>query len=388
MIIDRRLFLDQIHQEFQVHSVCGLLGPRQCGKTTLSLQFAKQSKWPIHTFDCENPLHLTRLENPMTALEDLQGLIVIDEIQRRPDLFPVLRVLVDQGPQKKFLITGSASRDLIAQSSETLAGRIGYIQLAPFSINEALDWKKLWYWGGFPKSYLAENEALSIRWRDAYIQSFLERDVAQLGFDIMPQEMGKLWRMLAHMNGQILNVHRLAEALGVDERTIKRYLNILEGTFMITLLRPWHTNLNKREVKSPKIYIRDSGLLFRLLSLNDEQIPFHPNIGAIFEGFVIEMIQRQFQCYDNLFFWGAHSGAELDLLFVSGQNKIGIEIKMTDHPTISKSMHQALTTLDLDHLYLIIAARTEPFALDKKVLCLSVQDLPSQTLQTFIRNQP
>lgn len=375
MIIDRSHFLEQINQEFKIHSVCGLLGPRQCGKTTLALQYAQQFDLPVHTFDCEDPLHLTRLEHPMTALEDLQGLIVIDEVQRRPDLFPVLRVLVDRDPKKRFLITGSASRDLIEQSSETLAGRIGYIQLSPFSIDEAPDWKKLWHWGGFPKSYLAEDEALSLRWRDAYIQSFLERDVAQLGFDIMPREMGKLWRMLAHMNGQILNVHRLAESLSIDERTIKRYLNILEGTFMLMLLRPWHTNLGKREVKSPKVYIRDSGLLFRLLSLKDDQTPFYPNIGAAFEGFTIEMIQRKFQCYENLFFWNVHSGAELDLVFVSGQKKIGVEIKMTDHPTISKSMHEALKTLELDHLYFVIAANTTPFLLDKKVSCLNIKDI-------------
>lgn len=377
MAIDRAYFLDQISQEFKVHSVCGLLGPRQCGKTTLSLQYAAQFSFPVHTFDCENPIHLTRLEDPLTALESLDGLIVIDEVQRRPDLFPVLRVLVDRYPEKRFLITGSASRDLIAQSSETLAGRIGYIQLSPFSIDEVSDWRQLWHRGGFPKSYLAVDEASSLKWRDSYIQSFLERDVAQLGFDIMPRAMGQLWRMLAHMNGQILNVHKLAEAIDVDKRTINRYLSILEGTFMITLLRPWHTNLGKREVKSPKVYIRDSGLLFRLLSLKEDQIPFYPDIGAAFEGFAVEMIQRKFQCYENLFFWNVHSGAELDLVFVSGQKKIGIEVKMTDHPRITKSMHQALGTLGLDRMYLIIAAQTKPFFLDadKKVSCLNITDI-------------
>lgn len=379
MIIDRSFLLKEIEQEFEVHSVCGLLGARQCGKTTLSLTYAKQKHSAVHIFDCEDPVHLALLDNPLMVFENLQGLIVIDEVQRRPDLFPVLRVLVDRYPDKKFLITGSASRDLIAQSSETLAGRIGYIQVPPFSIDEVgiEDWKKLWHRGGFPKSYLAKNDHLSMRWRDAYIQTFLERDIAQLGFNIVPSQMGKLWRMIAHMHGQVLNVHLLAEAIDLDQRTIKRYLSILEGAFMITILRPWSASLNKREVKSPKVYIRDSGLLFRLLSLNEEQIPFHPNLGSAFEGFAIEMLQRRFKLYENLFFWGIHSSAELDALAVYGQQKIGFEIKMTDHPQISQSMYRALDLLNLDHLYLIIPMTTKTFPMDKKISCVSITMLES-----------
>ncbi|MEK7654748.1 MAG: ATP-binding protein [Pseudomonadota bacterium] len=379
MIIDRSFLMQEIAQEFEIHAVCGLLGARQCGKTTLSLMYAEQQKMPIHIFDCEDPVHLASLDNPLMVFEGLDGLIVIDEIQRRPDLFPVLRVLVDRYPSKRFLITGSASRDLISQSSETLAGRIGYIQVPPFSINEVSteDWKKLWYRGGFPKSYLATSNNLSMRWRDAYIRTFLERDIAQLGFNIVPHQMGKLWRMLAQMHGQTLNVHMLAEAIDMDQRTIKRYLGILEGAFMITLLRPWSASLNKREVKAPKVYIRDSGLLFRLLSLNEEQIPFYPNLGATFEGFAIEMLQRHFQLYENLFFWGIHNSAELDVLTVHGQKKIGFEIKMTDHPKISQSMHTALELLNLDHLYLIIPMATRTFPMDKKVSCVSITALES-----------
>jgi predicted AAA+ superfamily ATPase len=379
MIINRSFLLEQIEQEFEIHSVCGLLGARQCGKTTLSLTYAQQRQTPVHIFDCEDPVHLASLDNPLMVLEELEGLIVIDEIQRRPDLFPVLRVLVDRHPNKKFLITGSASRDLISQSSETLAGRIGYIQVPPFSIDEvsAENWKKLWHRGGFPKSYLAKTTQLSMRWRDSYIQTFLERDLAQLGFNIVPRQMGKLWRMLAQMHGQILNIHILAEAIDMDQRTIKRYLGILEGAFMITLLRPWSNSLNKREVRSPKIYIRDSGLLFRLLSLNENQIPFYPNLGATFEGFGIEMLQHHFQLYENLFFWGIHSSAELDALAVHGQKKIGFEIKMTDHPKISQSMHKAVELLNLDHLYLIIPMATPTFPMDKKISCVSISALES-----------
>ena len=263
MLIPRDNIISKILCEYDSHQICALLGPRQCGKTTIVKNFASNIEEPVAFFDLENPLHIARLESPMLALEDGKEFIIIDEVQLRPDLFPVLRVLVDENPSKKFLITGSASRDLLKQSSETLAGRIGYLQITPFNISEAKDWKKLWRVGGFPKSFLSKSEIASERWRDEYIKTFLERDILKLGFDITPHLITKLWKMIAYSHGQILNIHSLGQSLAIDQRTVKKYLEILEGAFMINILKPFHTNLMKRQVKSPKIYIRDSGLLHR-----------------------------------------------------------------------------------------------------------------------------
>lgn len=255
--------------------MCALLGPRQCGKTTIAKEYAGLIKKKIHFFDCENPLHLAKLVSPMLTLGRLERLIIIGEVQLRTDLFSVIRVLVDENKNIKFLITGSASRDLIRQSSETLAGRVGYHQITPFNIREADDWKKLWLRGGFPRSYLANSDKSTEIWRDEYIKTFLERDILNLGLEISSIAAGKLWWMLSFMHGQILNIDNLSAALSLDRRTIFRYLNVLEGVFMITILRPWHSNLKKREVKSAKIYIRDSGILYRLLrlSVSDEEFP-------------------------------------------------------------------------------------------------------------------
>jgi hypothetical protein len=376
MNIDRDKLLVKIDEEYEVHQVCALLGPRQCGKTTLARRYMSQSQDQVHFFDCENPMHLARLENPMLTLEPLSGLTVIDEVQLRPDLFPVLRVLVDNNPRQKYLITGSASRDLIRQSSETLAGRIGYHQITPFSLEEVDDWSLLWQVGGFPKSFLAKTSKGSERWRDEYIKTFLERDILSLGLEVSPQLAGKLWKMLAHMHGQILNIQSLSKSLGVDQRTIKRYLMILEGAFMITLLKPWHTNLGKREVKSPKVYIRDSGLLHRLLGFNSENFKFNPSLGSSFEGFAIEELARIFSSYDQMYFWSIHNGAELDLLIENGVDKIGFEIKCIDKPHITKSMRIALEDLALRHLYLIVPGEHN-FKLDEKITCLGVASIKS-----------
>ena len=383
MHIYRGNFLNKISQEFEIHQVCALLGPRQCGKTTLAKELASQSQIPVHFFDCENPLHLARLKSPLIAFQELQGLIVIDEVQRRPDLFPVLRVLVDEDKSKQFLITGSASRDLIHQSSETLAGRIGYYQITPFSLDEVEDWHKLWLRGGFPKSYLASSSKLSLRWRDEYILSFLERDLPALGFNITPYLIGKLWRMLAHLHGQTLNYHDLSRSLDVDQRTIKKYLHILEGAFMITLLKPWHTNLSKREVKAPKIYIRDTGLLHRLFMLPEDNIEDHPKLGASYEGFAIEQILRRFNNDQGSYFWATHNGAELDLLIHYQDKTLGFEIKYTDSPRITRSMHIALEDLQLDHLFIIIPQK-EYFPLSDKVTCLGIENIFSDKFEDHL----
>ena len=372
MIIPRLDWCKKINTEFEIHPVCALLGPRQCGKTTLAKNYGKTLDH--HYFDCENPSHLARLENPLFAFQNLEGLIIIDEVQLRPDLFSILRVIVDEDPKKKFLITGSASRDLIHQSSQTLAGRIGYHQITPFSLNEINDWSLLWKRGGFPKSFLASSSSLSIRWRDEYITTFLERDLALLGFNMNIPIVKKLWRMLAHYHGQTLNYSELSTALGIDQRTLKRYLFALEGTFMITLLKPWHTNLSKREVKAPKLYIRDTGLLHRLLQTDQDMIENSPKVGASFEGFAIEMIQRHFNCFENSFFWAIHAKAELDFLMIQDGKKIGFEIKLTDQPSVTKSMETALQDLQLDHLY-IVTPHAETYLLRKNISVLGISTL-------------
>ncbi len=374
MNITRNLLLSKIQEEYEIHQVCALLGPRQCGKTTLAKAYVATYQGPVHFFDLENPLHLARFENPMTSLQDLDGLIVIDEVQLRPDLFSVLRVLVDEKKDRKFLVTGSASRDLLRQSSETLAGRIGYHQITPFTMSEVDDWKKLWDVGGFPKSYLASSTKNSERWRDEYIKTFLERDIFKLSLDITPNIVEKLWKMLAHINGQICNYAGLSKSLGIDQRTVKRYIEILEGAFMVRILKPWHTNLGKREVKSPKLYIRDTGILHRLLDLDSENLQFYPYIGHSFEGFAIEQLISHFDIYDKSYFWSVHESAELDFLVTKGMKKIGFEIKYSDAPKITKSMHVAMEDLKLDHLY-IITPGDQIFQMDNKVTSVGISHI-------------
>ena len=375
MVISRPLWHKKIEKEYEVHPVCALLGPRQCGKTTLSKSYGESTDEPYHYFDCENPLHLARLENPLFTLGNLKGLIIIDEVQLRPGLFSALRVIVDDHKDKRFLITGSASRDLIHQSSQTLAGRIGYHQITPFSIDEFKDWKTLWKRGGFPKSTLANTEEISLRWRDEYIKTFLERDLGLLGFNISAPVARKLWIMLAHYHGQTMNYAEFSSSLDMDQRTLKRYLFILEGAFMLTLLKPWHANLSKREVKAPKIYIRDSGLLHRLLQIDQDEIENHPKAGASFEGFAIENIQRHFDCFENVFFWGVHSGAELDLFIPHRGKKLGFAVKLSDAPTITKSMRTSIYDLGLDHLY-IINTYDGIHPLEKNISSVGINDIP------------
>jgi len=372
-MIPRLSWYDRLLEDFKVHPVCALLGPRQCGKTTLAKALGQ--KWEVfHYFDCENPTHLSILDNPIFAFQDLRGLIIIDEVQRRPEIFPILRCIVDENPDKRFLLTGSASRDLISQSSETLAGRIGYHALTPLSLQEYKEWPSLWHRGGFPKSLLAETDALSMRWRQSYIQTFIERDLAMLDPKVSFLIAGKLWKMLAHSHGSVIHYAALASSLGIDQRTVKRYVGILQGAFMITLLPPWHANAKKREVKSPKVYIRDSGIFHALL--NQDNIRQHPAAGASFEGFVIEELQRCLPS-TSLHFWSLHSGAEMDVFFVHEGKRIGCEIKLSDHPKVTASMHRAIEILDLDHVY-IIHPHTHSAALTPKISLLSLNDLTSQ----------
>ena len=360
-------FHEQINEQFEVHAVCGLLGPRQVGKTTLAKEYAKRYHNP-YFFDLEDPVHLLRLENPMLALADLESdLIVIDEIQRRPELFPVLRVLVDEKP-RKFLLLGSASRDLLQQSSETLAGRIGYIELTTFSAAEVGEKHKLWLQGGFPKSFLAPAKQSYI-WRKAYIKTFLERDMPSLGYNIPPILMRKLWMMVAHYHGQILNASEIGKSLSLSYHTVKKYLDILAGTFMLRMLLPWFENISKRQVKSPKLYIRDSGLLHALLDIKDSnQLESHPKLGSSWEGFALEEIIKEYQAESEAcYFWATQTGAELDLLIIKEGKRLGFEFKYTDAPKVTHSMRIAIDTLNLDHLYVVFPYKADSFPLAHKI---------------------
>ena len=346
---------------FEVNPLVAILGPRQCGKTTLAqeylITYGKINK-NVTAFDLENSLDLQRLENPRIALENLRGLIVIDEIQLRPDLFPILRVLIDQNRDlQKYLILGSASRELLRQSAETLAGRISYFELTPFQANEVPDLSLLWQRGGFPPAYLAANDQQSYLWREAYIRTFLEQDIPALGFKIPAAQLRRFWTMLTHYHGQIFNASELGNSLDLSHNTIRNYLDILTGTFMVRELRPWFENMKKRQVKSPKIYFRDSGIYHALCRIqNFNLLMEHPKLGASWEGFAIEEIIRhhgtdidQHDCY----FWRTQAGAELDLLIVQGDQRFGFEIKYTDVPKITKSMRIANKELKLDQFYVI-----------------------------------
>ncbi len=375
--IKRSYFLNQIDFQYKIHSVCGLLGPRQVGKTTLAEQYAQKYE-KVHFIDLENPVDVARLENPMLTLSDIDAdLIVIDEIQRKPELFPVLRVLVDQKP-RKFLILGSASRDLLRQSSETLAGRIGYIELTPFSIVEVGEYKNLWLRGGFPRSYLAGSIKESYAWRQAYISTFMERDIPNLGFNIPATQMRRLWMMLAHNHGNMLNYSEIGTALGITHHTVRHYIEVLSGTFMVRILEPWFEDVSKRQIKTPKIYIRDSGLLHTLLGVHDnDELHVYPRLGASWEGFALEeVIKVNHASQEECFFWGIQSGAELDLLIIKDGRRIGFEIKYTDTPKLTRSMMTALEDLKLDHLYIVYPHKVS-YPLAAKISVVGIEEIQS-----------
>lgn len=366
----RTIYLEQIKRHLRVQPICAILGARQVGKTTLARQFAVEHSQKVEFFDLENPIHLASLETPMLTLSKYPDyLVVIDEIQRRPDLFPILRVLVDD-PDKKytFLILGSASRDLIRQSSETLAGRIGYIELPPFTLFEATDSEKLLIRGGFPRSYLAESEEDSFLWREGYINTFLERDLPSFGFDVSPQVMHKFWMMLCFYHGQIFNAHELAKSLMLSDKTVTKYLDILAGTFMIRVLQPWYENIRKRQVKTPKIYFRDSGVFNALSSIRSiTELAKTPKIGPLWEGFALEEVINCLQIRsEDCYFWSTHNEAELDLLVFKNGKRLGFEFKYSDSPKITKSMNIAVEDLQLDHLYIIFPGALS-FAMNEKI---------------------
>jgi len=331
-----------------------LLGPRQCGKTTLAREVAAKSE--SNYFDLENPVDLARLAEPMTALESLRGLVVIDEVQRHPELFPVLRVLLDRKPVRaRFLVLGSASPELLRQSSETLAGRIAIVEMGGFMLEELArqDFSRLWLRGGFPRSFLARSEAASAAWREDFIRTFLERDLAQLGVRVPANTMRRFWTMTAHYSGGIWNSSEIGRSLGEAHTTVRRHLDTLSGALVVRVLEPWYTNVGKRLVKSPKVYIRDSGLLHTLLGISERrQLEGHPVVGGSWEGFVIEQMLARLP-NANAYYWRTQAGAEVDLLLFLKGRRIGIEIKRADAPTMTPSIASALRDLELHRLLVI-----------------------------------
>jgi uncharacterized protein len=353
-MITRELLEKNIRVALKRSRVIALIGPRQSGKTTLARQFV--SPGSDLYFDLEDPASLSRLDQPMLALENLKGTIVIDEIQRRPELFPILRVLSDRHPPpSRFLILGSASPDLLRQSSETLAGRLETIIISGFSLEET-GWPahaRRWLRGGFPLSYLAENESDSLAWRKNFVQTFLERDVPQLGFRMPASALHRFWTMLAHYHGQVWSAAEPARSLGISESSTRRYLDLLTAVFMIRQLQPWHANLHKRQVKSPKIYFRDTGLLHHMLGIRSEkELLEHPKCGASWEGYAIEEIIRNTKP-DEVYFWATHAGAEIDLVIVKDGRKFGVECKRADAPQKTPSMQIALEDLKLQEIAVV-----------------------------------
>ena len=353
-----------------------LLGARQVGKTTLAKEIARSWSRGAHRFDLEDDRDLARLADPFLALDPLRGLVVLDEVQRRPNLFPALRVLADRPrTPARFLLLGSASPALLRQSSETLAGRVAHYELSGFDLSEVgpADAERLWVRGGFPRSFAAQSEAASCRWRDDFVHTFLARDLGALGIFVPGTTMERFWTMLAHYHGQVWNGSELARAFGVSHHVVRRYLEALESVFMVRSLRPWSANLKKRQVRTPKIYIRDSGVLHRLLDIRTtRELERHPKVGASWEGFVIECVLRALDVPPgSSYFWRTHTGAELDLLVQQGGRLRGFEIKRTTAPRLTRSMRSAMSDLELSRLDVIHAgADTFPLAKDVRAVAL------------------
>ncbi|MCD6184382.1 MAG: ATP-binding protein [Deltaproteobacteria bacterium] len=364
-MIKRNYYLTSLVTATERSPVTALLGPRQCGKTTLARIFSEH-RIP-HYFDLESPADQQRLQNPELMLGSLKGMIILDEIQIKPELFNVLRVLVDNPEnQSHFLVLGSASPQIIKNVSETLAGRVEFIELAGFNIQETNNIEQLWLRGGFPRSFLAASEADSLAWRDGFIRTFLERDIPMLGITIAATAMRRFWTMLAHFHGQTWNASELGRSMGLTDKTVRSYLDILTATFMIRQLQPWHENLRKRQVKAPKIYFRDSGLLHSLLNIpNYHSLIGNPRIGASWEGFALEQVLQIIRP-PEAYFWSTHSGAEIDLLFFQKGKRYGVEFKFNEAPKITKSMHTAVQDLSLDYLWVIYPGK-EKYPVTNKI---------------------
>lgn len=374
-MLQRYRYKSAIERALDRSPICALLGPRQCGKTTLARSLSKER--PSHYFDLESPRDQLRLINAEQTLMDLSGLIILDEIQVKPELFSILRVLADRLEQKAvFLILGSASPELIQRSAESLAGRVEFIDLHGFDLNEvgADNLKQLWARGGFPKAFLAASDEDSFVWREGFVRTFLERDLPQFGVRVSSTVMRRFWTMLAHSHGQLWNASRLGRSMGLTDKTVRRYLEDLTQTYMIRQLQPWYENLSKRQVRAPKVFLRDSGILHHLLSLDSyETLLSHPHVGMSWEGFAMEQILRKTEKAEA-YFWSTQSGAELDLLLFESGKRVGYEFKYSETPKISRSMRVAIEDLYLDKLYVVCPgdARSQ---LDEKVEVIGLQAL-------------
>ena len=361
--------------------VTALLGPRQCGKSTLARAVVEQQGgvW----FDLESAADVAALDQPELALRNLEGLVVIDEVQRRPELFSTLRPLADRPKiPARFLILGSASPDVVKGVSESLAGRVGFVDLSGFHLGEVgtENVNDLWLRGGFPRSYLASSLAASNRWRLDFIRTFLEQDLPQLGIKASAATLRRFWTMVGHYHGQVWNAAELARALGSSEGAARNYLDILCGTYVARRLLPWHTNLGKRELKAPKVYVRDSGLLHSLLGIKTQQeLHSHPKLGASWEGFALEQVLAVSGAEDA-YFWGTHAGAELDLLLFRNGKAYGIEFKVNDGPRMTRSLHSALADLELEQAW-IVHPGTKRYPVHDKVEALPISQI--STLRTL-----
>ena len=375
-MIPRPSVINRIYRALEIHPIAALLGPRQCGKTTVARSIAEVR--PSTYFDLEDPVDVRRLSAPMTVLQALSGLVIIDEVQRQPALFELLRVLVDR-PQNnaQFLLLGSASPQLVRGVSESLAGRIGFIDLSGFDLIEVgrSERAALWLRGGFPRSFLATSDSASMAWRQDFIRTFLERDIPQLGITIPTETLRRFWTMVAHYHGQVWNAAQFARSLGASEPTARRYLDILSGAYMVRILPPWYENIRKRQLKAPKTYIRDSGILHGLLQLGAlADLQSHPAVGASWEGFAIEQIIGLLDTRDA-YYWATHGGAELDLLVRIAGKHYGFEFKYGDAPGATRSMRVALQDLSLEHLWVVYPGQTE-YPLDERITVIPVDAIP------------
>ncbi len=383
MLIPRPQAVRRIVQSFRAHPAVALVGPRQCGKTTLAELLgkereAKDREASVTWFDLERAADRRRLQTPEQTLSRLSGLVVIDEIQRQPDLFETLRVLLDRRESPaQFLLLGSASPALVKGASESLAGRVGLVDLFGFDLTEVSpsDWRSLWWRGGFPRSYLADDEASSILWRETFVETFLFQDIPQLGVTVPTEALRRFWTMVAHYHGQVWNAAEFARAIGAGQAAARRYLDILADARMVRVLPPWFENLKKRQVRAPKIYVRDTGMLHALLDLGSETaLQGHPKVGASFEGFGIEQILSCMALRDA-YFWATHAGAELDLLVSVRGNRFGFEFKHSDAPGTTRSMRIALRDLGLKHLWVVYPG-DETYSLDERITVLPIRDVP------------
>lgn len=378
----RRAHSERVRRLLRQSPVVALLGARQVGKSTLARHIADEYNGPTRTFDLEDARDVAELDSPLLALEPLRGLVVLDEIQLRPGLFSALRVLADRPrTPARFLVLGSATPELLRQGSETLAGRIAFHELSGFDLAEAgqKQLERLWLRGGFPRSFLARSTSASADWRRDFIKTFLTRDIPSFGSGIPPATLERFWSMLAHYHGQVWNGSELGRSFGVSHTTVRSYLELLAGAFVVDVLQPWAENLGKRVVKSPKVFIADSGLLHTLLGLETlHDLVRHPKLGASWEGFLVAQLRHHLGARrEECFFWATHSGAELDLLVVRGAIRRGFEIKRTDAPSITPSMKSAMESLRLDHLD-VIHAGPRTFALSPEIRAVAAADLLSE----------